>query len=48
MDLSQTAAGREELRRRGLNPDGTPIAKAAPAKAVQKPAPKKAAPKKED
>lgn len=39
----------EELARRGLNPDGTPIKKAAPkATLVKKLAPKKAAPKKED
>ena len=39
----------EELARRGLNPDGTPIKKAAPKSTlVKKLAPKKAAPKKED
>ena len=42
-------ASAEELARRGLNPDGTPL-KAAESKSslVKKLAPKKAAPKKED
>ena len=44
-----TSPSTEELARRGLNPDGTPIKKAAPKSTpAKKPAPKKASPKKED
>jgi hypothetical protein len=39
-------ASAEELARRGLNPDGTPIKKTAPKPEAKKPAPKKAASKK--
>lgn len=38
----------EELERRGLNPDGTPLKKVSPKPVmVKKPAPKQAATKKE-
>lgn len=43
-----TSPSTEELARRGLNPDGTPVKKAAPkVTATKKAAPKKAPTKKE-